>query len=562
MMAVFIALLPVLAAFVVWLIPAANRDLAGRVACAGACAAFLCGLAALIRIDGSGAASVGYGSFSLPWIESLGIRLHLLIDGLNGPLLVMAALVYMTSLLADWQEGNKARLLALLFSETGTLSALMAKDGIVCVLAMVLAWAPLAASTAMSAQSPKTRKAARRMALHLSAASFLVLAGLLLLSSRHLVVHGRLTFGLDELIAVGAGSSGGALVLALTLVGAGSLAALFPLHTWLSEAAAEASGTISAVLCGAVTKVGLYLVLRLAMASSPGALASAGTALSILCIIGIAHSGLVAMSCRHDLKRLLAYTTEGVHGLCLLGFLSLEIRGVTGAFFLMTAHGLAITGLWIGLDFLDQRLPGWKPGRPGGLARRMPNLTGLFFLLTACLVGVPGLSIFVGEILVLTGAFDSYASFVHLSHRLGFSGPLLLTHPKLFTLLSFVTGLTIPLAIILAVYKTFLSPTTLEPERPLLDVKGRTMSALVLLAALGLLLGFWPNWTLGRMENPARGLIRGIASLHVAAVRDETPKKEAAPSHPDQKNARPFRKPFRKPSGRPTRARAASARIP
>jgi NADH-quinone oxidoreductase subunit M len=531
MMPLGLVLLPLISA---GLMPSYRGLAVRRISAAGAGATFLLSLAALVRLKAPVPPSETAFSWShvdLNWIPSLGIRFHLSLDGLAAAFCLLAGTVFLASVLAAVNPQARKRreqLTALLVSEAGAMCAVMAQDAMVALWGWIIAWVPMAAITALCGQDRRAAKASRRMALHLLAATFLILAAIVALAAHHRFATGQWSFDLTRLYKGAAEPSGSLWILIALLLGSGSAVTLFPVHTWLPSVLSTAPGPVGAALTGATVKVGFVFLLRIGLPLLPAAHQTAAWPVAVLCLVGVGHAGLLAWTYRRDLRTLMAYSTVGLHGLALMGLLSLDIRGTSGCIFLLVAGGLGSSAIWLAITGLDERLPGWKPGQPGGLVRSLPRLAGLCLLATACLVGVPGFAGFVGQILVYTGAFDAYTTFAIRTDQLGTAVPMLLAHPKLFTLIAIVAGLSIPAALLVSLHQTFLTPSTLRPERKPPDAGGQLLVGMLLAAAFCLVLGWMPNWLLSRVDPSSRQVIARTAEKYTRPARTSTPRPKVA----------------------------------
>lgn len=179
-----------------------------------------------------------------------------------------------------------------------------------------------------------------------------------------------------------------------------------PVHTWLPDAHVEAPTAISVILAGLLLKVGGYGLFRIAFPIFPEQAVGFATPIAILGVIAIIYGGLVAMA-QTDLKRLVAYSSVSHMGFVLVGLSAFTIQGVSGGLFQMVSHGLLSPALFLLVGVLYDRTSDRQIENFSGLAGHLPIYTffvGVFFFAS---LGLPGLSGFVGELLVLLGAFGS-----------------------------------------------------------------------------------------------------------------------------------------------------------
>ena len=188
---------------------------------------------------------------------------------------------------------------------------------------------------------------------------------------------------------------------------------LFPFHTWLPDAHVEAPTAGSVILAGVLLKMGTYGLVRFAFPLFPSAAAFFAPALALLAVIGIVYGALVAMV-QPDLKKLVAYSSVSHMGFVVLGICALNVQGMQGAIYQMLNHGISTGGLFLIVGMLSDRRHTRQIAEFGGLKAVTPRLVAVFLLMTLSSIGLPGLNGFVGEFLILLGAFrwdPRYAAF-------------------------------------------------------------------------------------------------------------------------------------------------------
>jgi NADH-quinone oxidoreductase subunit M len=179
---------------------------------------------------------------------------------------------------------------------------------------------------------------------------------------------------------------------------------LFPFHTWLPDAHVEAPTAGSVILAGVLLKMGTYGLVRFAFPLFPSAAAYFAPALATLAVIGIIYGALVAMV-QPDMKKLVAYSSVSHLGFVVLGICALNVQGMQGAVYQMLNHGVSTGGLFLIVGMLSERRHTRQIAAFGGLKAVMPRLVAVFLLITLSSIGLPGLNGFVGEFLILLGAF-------------------------------------------------------------------------------------------------------------------------------------------------------------
>jgi NADH-quinone oxidoreductase subunit M len=179
---------------------------------------------------------------------------------------------------------------------------------------------------------------------------------------------------------------------------------LFPFHTWLPDAHVEAPTAGSVILAGVLLKMGTYGLIRFAFPLFPLAARFFAPALAALAVVGIVYGALVAMV-QPDMKKLVAYSSVSHLGFVVLGICAMNTQGVQGAMYQMLNHGVSTGGLFLIVGMLSDRRHTRLIADYGGLKKVMPHLVAAFLIITLSSIGLPGLNGFVGEFLILLGAF-------------------------------------------------------------------------------------------------------------------------------------------------------------
>ncbi len=179
---------------------------------------------------------------------------------------------------------------------------------------------------------------------------------------------------------------------------------LFPFHTWLPDAHVEAPTAGSVILAGVLLKMGTYGLVRFAFPLFPDAATFFAPYLAVLAVVGIIYGALVAMV-QPDMKKLVAYSSVSHLGFVVLGIAAMNMQGMQGAVYQMLNHGVSTGGLFLIVGMLSDRRHTRQIAEYGGLKIVAPRLVAVFLMVTLSSIGLPGLNGFVGEFLILLGAF-------------------------------------------------------------------------------------------------------------------------------------------------------------
>jgi NADH-quinone oxidoreductase subunit M len=179
---------------------------------------------------------------------------------------------------------------------------------------------------------------------------------------------------------------------------------MFPFHTWLPDAHVEAPTAGSIILAGVLLKMGTYGFIRFCLPLFPFAAHHFAGLIAVLAIIGIIYGALVSMV-QPDMKKLVAYSSVSHLGFVMLGLFAFNVQGLQGGTIQMINHGLSTGALFFLVGVIYDRRHTRLIADYGGLAKVMPKYAAFFMIVMLSSIGLPGLNGFVGEFLVLVGAF-------------------------------------------------------------------------------------------------------------------------------------------------------------
>ncbi|MER7702833.1 NADH-quinone oxidoreductase subunit M [Kitasatospora sp. NPDC097605] len=445
------------------------------------------------------------------WIPAIGVRLHLGVDGVSLPLIVLTSLL--TFLCALYSERRlpsgdgvpSARSFVGLFLllEVGMLATFAVLDLLLFFLAFEIVLIPMYFLIARWGSGAKV-PAANRFILYTLLGSAVMLLGFLLVGVR------AGTFDMQALAAAhGSGLSHSTQVIAALaiMVGLAVKAPAWPLHSWLPDAHTAAPTVGSVLLAGVLLKMGTYGLVRVLLPVVPDGTTTLAPYLGAFAAVGIVYGSLACLAlarpgAKGDLKRLIAYSSVGHMGFVLLGIASLTPVGVNGALFANIAHGLITGLLFFVVGALKDRygtadLDTLSGATGAALYGRAPRLGALLAFAAVASLGLPGLAGFWGELLAMFGAFDPAD---------GLSRPAFVTYMVLAGLGTLLTA-----AYLLIVVKRVCmgDPKQPAPVAELADLRPYEAVSWTPLAALTLLAGLWPALLLGLSDPAVKHLLGG-----------------------------------------------------
>jgi NADH-quinone oxidoreductase subunit M len=341
----------------------------------------------------------------IPWIPAFGIEYSVGIDGISLFLVLLTTLLMPIAILASWSvtERIKEYLISMLLLETGMLGAFVAIDLFLFYVFWEVMLVPMYFLIGVWGGTRRVY-AALKFVIYTMAGSLLMLVAIIYLAARHAELEQVLTFDLLRLYGLRLPVDQQAWLFFAFALSFAIKVPLFPFHTWLPDAHVEAPTAGSVILAGILLKLGTYGFLRFAMPLFPDAALAAAPIIVALAVIGIIYGALVAMM-QSDIKKLVAYSSVSHLGFVMLGLFALNIQGVQGAIFQMISHGLSTGALFLLVGMIYERRHTRMIDDFGGLWKQVPLFSVIFMLVTFASIGLPGLNGFVGEFLILLGAF-------------------------------------------------------------------------------------------------------------------------------------------------------------
>jgi NADH-quinone oxidoreductase subunit M len=438
------------------------------------------------------------------------VRFDIGLDGLNVWLVALTSLLMFSAVLVSWnvitERVNEyyAWLLALQTVMTGVF---LSFDILLFYVFFELTLVPLFFLIGIWG-GPQRQRAASKFFIYTLTGSVFTMLGVLGIVVAVKQAGGLLTFSIPTLlqevgkIADGPGKESFRTVQVLAFLamtaGFAIKVPLVPVHTWLPHAHVEAPTAGSVILAGVLLKLGTYGFLRLCLPLTPDAAVAIGPPLlGTLAVIGIVYGAFCALA-QEDIKKLVAYSSVSHLGYCVLGLFALNAAGIGGSLLQMVNHGLSTGALFLLVGMLYERYHTRKISDYGGMARRLKLLA--VFMVIACLssAGLPGLNGFVGEALVLAGAFDMRDVHMH--------GPTLAA----VAATGVVLGAWYLFTLLRRVFFGALKEPTLHVHGPVRDLDVRELAALVPVVAMFVVIGVFPQLFLKTAEADIKVVTRTI----------------------------------------------------
>ncbi len=439
------------------------------------------------------AAGVQFGA-DVPWIPGWGVRYTVGADGFSLVLVLLTVVLMPLTVLGSYRyitRHERAFYSLLLVLTTGMLGVFVAFDMFLFYVMWEIMLIPMYFIIGIWGGDNRLY-ASIKFFIYTFLGSLLMLVAILGLYFQVGAATGTYTFAYSFLLA-NAGAVSPAL--AWWFFGAFFLAfaikvPMFPFHTWLPDAHVEAPTAGSVLLAAILLKMGTYGLLRFALPFFPnvGLDPTIQAVVVVLAVVGIIYGGLVAMV-QPDFKKLIAYSSVAHLGFVILGIWALTLHSVQGAILIMINHGISTSALFLLVGMLYERKHSRLSAAFGGLARVMPAFSAVLTLVALSSIGLPGTNGFVGEFLVLLGAFGVY---------------------PVATVVA-TAGVIVAAAYLLwALQRVIFNPLTDPANEKLPDLTTREILVLAPLVAAIVWIGVYPQPILRRTEGAAAGLIQAI----------------------------------------------------
>ncbi len=422
------------------------------------------------------------------WIKSAGLSYFVGIDGISLWIVMLTTFLTPICVLCSWtyiQKRVKEFMVCLLLLETAMLGALVSLDLILFYVFWELMLVPMYLLIGVWGGDNRIY-AAVKFFIYTAAGSVFMLLSIFFLYYLNYKSTGVLTFDLLELYKLNVPVSVQFWLCLAFFVSFAIKVPMFPLHTWLPDAHVQAPTAGSVILAGVLLKMGTYGFLRFAIPLFPYATKQFTPVVAALAVIGIMYGALVAMI-QPDLKKLVAYSSVSHLGYVMLGIFAFNMQGIEGGLYQMLNHGISTGALFLIVGMIYERRHTRLIRDFGGIAKVMPVLATFFMIATLSSIAVPGTNGFVGEFMILVGAFRTmpgYAVFATTGSILG----------ALYMLWMY--------------QRVMFSPLDKEENKKLKDLNQREIVTLLPLAVLVFVMGVFPGYFLRKMDASCEHFLR------------------------------------------------------
>ena len=430
------------------------------------------------------------------WIESIGVRYVVGVDGISMLMVLLTTLLGFVALLASWSGITtkvKQYYAFMLLLQTGMLGVFVSLDFFLFYIFWEVMLVPMYFIIGVWGGRRRIYAAVKFFIYTLSG-SLLMLLGILALYFHHASMTGDHTFDIRVLQAMGQWPGWAQLqswVWLAFFIAFAIKIPMFPFHTWLPDAHVEAPTAGSVILAGVLLKMGAYGFLRFSLPMLPDATKEFLPWALGLAIIGVIYGAMVALV-QTDWKKLIAYSSVSHLGFTMIGIFTLNAQGLTGGVLQMVNHGLSTGALFLLVGMIYERRHTREIAQFGGLWRVMPVFAVFFMVMMLSSIGMPVIpgNGFVGEFTILVGAFGMA--------------------DKYWAVLA-ATGIVLSAVYMLWLYqRTMFGKLDKEENKSLTDLNAREIATLVPLTLLAFWIGLYPKPFFDVLEEPIQRLVSQI----------------------------------------------------
>ena len=491
-----IGLIPLVGALVVAFLPASLAERARQIALGFSVVALLFTVAAALQFE-AGSSQQFQFSERHPWIAQFGVSYAVGVDGIALVLIVMSAILVPVCLLAAWHDVPEAGrrqqnyFALMLVLETFMIGVFAATDVFLFYVFFEAMLIPVYFLIG-SFGGPRRQYAAVKFLLYSLLGGLVMLVAVIALYQAG--PGGAQGFLVEKLTGLHFDQSAGRLMFLGFFFAFAIKAPMWPVHTWLPDAATEAQPATAVLLVGVLDKVGTYGMIRFCLQMFPEAAKWATPAIIVLAVISVLYGALLAIG-QTDIMRLIAYTSVSHFGFIVLGIFAMTSVGTAGSALYMVNHGFTTAALFLVAAMLVRRRGSKRIPDYGGWQRVTPVIAGVFLLSGLSALVLPGLNSFISEFLVLVGTFQRYR----------------------FAAVLATLGIILAALYVLLMYQRMMTGPKPESLAGTPDMSHRERWVVAPLIAAFLVLGFYPKPVLD-VINPAVA-----RTLHYVGVTDPAP---------------------------------------
>jgi NADH-quinone oxidoreductase subunit M len=423
------------------------------------------------------------------WIPSFGAHFRLGVDGLSLIMVLLTTLLGAIAISSSWsaiQKREREYYILLLLVQTGMLGVFMSLDFVLFYVFWEVMLVPMYLLIGVWGTECRAYAAIKFFLYTIGGSAVMMLAVLGIFQARG-------TFDMREILLHPFTAQSGHLENWLFwgfFFAFAIKVPMFPFHTWLADACAEAPTAASVILIGVLLKTGAYGFLRFSLPMFPDAALKYRSLLIVLSLIAIVYGALICVA-QKDMKRLIAYSSVSQMGLCTLGMFALTPLGLSGSIILQVSDGIAIGALLLIVGILYERRGTRLISEFGGLTAGMPKFAAIYIIVTLAALGMPLLSGFIGEFAILRGTFEvrwQWAAWALL-------GVILVAASLLWMYQRVVFG-------------TATNPANEDCDSP--DLNRRELAGLIALILLSLWIGLYPAPIFRVLKQPIERIIGAV----------------------------------------------------
>lgn len=424
---------------------------------------------------------------NIKWLESIGASYYIGIDGISLFMVLLTTFLTPIAVLSSYnyiKEKEKEYYISILLLETGMNGVFIALDMLLFYLFWEAMLIPMYIIIGVWG-GPKRIYAAVKFFIYTMIGSVLMLVAILVIYFLYEKQAGIYSFNLFDFYKTAIPQEFQLVMFLAFALAFAIKVPMFPFHTWLPDAHVEAPTAGSVILAGVLLKMGVYGFIRFAVPIFPEISHEMAPYIAIVGVIGIIYGSLVAWS-QNDVKKLVAYSSVAHLGAVMLGLFSNNVAGVEGAVIQMVNHGLSTSALFLLVGMLYERRHTRLIEDYGGIAKIIPVFSTFFMLVMLSSIGLPGLNGFVGEFLIIFGAFQKFPALAVLG----------------------VLGVILSAVYMLSMYqRVVFGGVTKEENKKIKDVNVREWVYMIPILAMIVFIGIYPGPFLRKMETSVKQYI-------------------------------------------------------